>query len=223
MTPNSHSSIVSDYAVPPPYDRSLEEQLARILARIPPILRLPLQGDRCPYSQLCRTGLTELVTPTARNGGNPPVQAIYQRAHRYAQRRVWLIPAENLFRYLLTLGASSLKEYQKADGLRTPVSDAESHLSDESPISRNTRKERKENSSPTNQEPLPQGRKGGPVVIDTVRLRQSRYLRDSASRRNWEIKTIRREVADTEGFDDEYLQSYNGTHKKMGIRFSRES
>jgi hypothetical protein len=56
-------------------------------------------------------------------------------------------------------------------------------------------------------------------VIDTVRLRQPRYLRDSASRRNWEIRTVRREVADSEGFEDEYLQSYNGTHKEMGIRF----
>ena len=56
-------------------------------------------------------------------------------------------------------------------------------------------------------------------MIDTVRLRQSRYLRESASRRNWDIKTIRREVAGSEGFEDEYLQSYQGIHKKMGIKF----
>ena len=56
-------------------------------------------------------------------------------------------------------------------------------------------------------------------MIDTVRLRQPRYLRDSASRRNWEIRTIRREVAYDDGLEDEYLQSYNGIHKKLGIRF----
>lgn len=85
-----------------------EAQLARILAKVPPILRLPKAGTRCPYTQLSRTGLSELVTPTRRNGGKPPVQARYQRAHRYAVRGVWLIPAEPLFRYLLGPGTQSV-------------------------------------------------------------------------------------------------------------------
>ena len=113
---------VNDAAIPLE-TAALEAQLARILAKVPPILRLPPPGTRCPFSQLSRTGLSELVTPTARNGGKPPVQAIYQRAHKYAQRGVWLIPAENLFRYLLNLGTSSVEEYQKAEGLRDPGGD----------------------------------------------------------------------------------------------------
>ncbi len=72
--------------------------------KVPPILRLPKAGTRCHYTGLSRTSLSELVTPTARNGGKPPVRAICQRAHRHAQRGIWLIPAETLFRYLLRLG-----------------------------------------------------------------------------------------------------------------------
>lgn len=86
MTPKSRPSPVPNDTDPPSADHSLEEQLARILAKVPPILRLPPPGARCPYSQLSRTGLSELVAPTARNGGKPPVQAIYQRAHKYARR-----------------------------------------------------------------------------------------------------------------------------------------
>jgi hypothetical protein len=44
-------------------------------------------------------------------------------------------------------------------------------------------------------------------------------LRESRARRNWVVRTVRREVEYSEGFEDEYLQSYNGTHKKLGIRF----
>jgi hypothetical protein len=62
--------------------------------------------------------LSELVTPTARNGGKPPVPAIYQRAHKYARRGIWLVPAESLFRFLLNLSASSLHEYHDAESLR---------------------------------------------------------------------------------------------------------
>ena len=115
MTPNLGPSSTSDCTSSTPPDHSLEEQLARILAKVPPILRLPPPGARCPYSQLSRTGLSELVTPTARNGGKPPVQAIYQRAHRYAQRGIWLIPAENLFRYLLGRAESSVAEFSRAE------------------------------------------------------------------------------------------------------------
>jgi hypothetical protein len=135
MTPNLDPS-----STPPSTDRSLEEQLARILTKVPPILRLPPPGARCPYSQLSRTGLGELVTPTARNGGKPPVQAIYQRAHRYAKRGIWLIPTENLFRYLLSLGTSSVEEYQKADGFRSSGGDNEIHPQNAALVSRNTRK-----------------------------------------------------------------------------------
>ena len=91
-------------------DFRLEEQLARILTRVPSFLRLPAQGSRCPHTQLCRTAMLDLVAPSARNGNCPPVRAIYRRAHKYAQRGVWLIPAENLFRHLLSLMDSPVEE-----------------------------------------------------------------------------------------------------------------
>ena len=91
-----------------------EAQLSRLLARVPPFIRLPKPGRRCPYCQLSRTALCDLVAPTERNGGKPPVEATYQRAHRHALRGVWLIPSENLFRYLLQMSRSSAAEYREA-------------------------------------------------------------------------------------------------------------
>ncbi len=51
------------------------------------------------------------------------MKAIYQRAHRYAQRGTWLIPAENLFRYLLGLMETSAEEYRRAEGERSESPD----------------------------------------------------------------------------------------------------
>lgn len=56
-------------------------------------------------------------------------------------------------------------------------------------------------------------------MIDTVRFRQPRPLRESASRRNWNMKAVFTEVADADCLDDERLQSYSGVHRKSGIRF----
>jgi hypothetical protein len=89
----------------------IEVQLERILARVPPLLTLPKPKARCPYTNKSRTGLVELVAPCERNNFKPPVRAIYKRAHKYAQRGQWLIPAENLFRYLLGLAETSTDEY----------------------------------------------------------------------------------------------------------------
>ena len=92
----------------------LEQQLADLLKRTPPILRLPPPKGRCQWSAQSRSSLWELVAPCERNGFKPPVQAIYKRSHKYAQRGQWLIPAENLFRYLLGLSATTSKEYADA-------------------------------------------------------------------------------------------------------------
>ena len=89
----------------------IEVQLERILARVPPIITLPRPKERCPFSSKSRTGLVELIAPCERNNFKPPVRAIYKRAHKYAQRGQWLIPAENLFRYLLGLTEHSTDEY----------------------------------------------------------------------------------------------------------------
>jgi hypothetical protein len=88
-----------------------EIQLERILDRVPPLLTLPKPKTRCPYSNESRTGLVELIAPCKRNNFKPPVKAIYKRAHKHAQRGQWLIPAENLFRYLLGLAETSTDEY----------------------------------------------------------------------------------------------------------------
>ena len=111
-------SEVDETPQPASADFGREEQLERILARVPPFLRLPAQGSRCPYTQLCRTAMLDLVARSKRNGNRPPVRANYLRAHRYAQRGVWLIPAENLFRYLLGLmDAQGEKSHVPSDGI----------------------------------------------------------------------------------------------------------
>lgn len=91
----------------------LEAQLARILARVPPIITLPKPKQKCPYTAQSRTSLLELVAPGERNGHKPPVRAIYRRSHKHAVRGRWLIPAENLFRYLLSLEADSVEAYSR--------------------------------------------------------------------------------------------------------------
>lgn len=104
-------------------DAALEAQLARILSTVPPFLRLPKAGTRCPYTQLSRTSLSELITPTLRNGGKPPVQAQCLRAHRHAVRGVWLIPAESLFRHLLGAGTQPTELNQATDRLSVVCDD----------------------------------------------------------------------------------------------------
>ena len=56
-------------------------------------------------------------------------------------------------------------------------------------------------------------------MIDTVQYRQPRYLRESASRRNWNIETVMREIIDSDGLEDEQLCMVRGVHKHTGIRF----
>jgi hypothetical protein len=54
----------------------------------------------------------ELIAPCQRNDFKPPVKAIYRRSHKHAVRGRWLIPAEPLFRYLLSLSEDSAAVYQ---------------------------------------------------------------------------------------------------------------
>lgn len=91
----------------------LETAVQRVLARVPPIITLPRAKQRCPYTGQSRTSLLELVAPCDRNGHHPPVKAIYRRSHRHAVRGRWLIPAENLFRYLLSLAEDSAETYSR--------------------------------------------------------------------------------------------------------------
>lgn len=94
-----------------PATAEIEAQLERILGRVPPLIVLPKPKERCPYSSRSRTGLLELIAPCQRNNFKPPVRAIYKRAHKHAQRGQWLIPSENLFRFLFGLAETSADEY----------------------------------------------------------------------------------------------------------------
>ena len=94
-----------------PLESPLEEQLTRILQQVPPFLRLPAPGTRCPYSNLSRTGLVELIAPVERNGFRPPVVATYLKRNERARRGIWLIPSENLFRHLLSATRKAKESY----------------------------------------------------------------------------------------------------------------
>ena len=89
----------------------VEQLLERVLTKVPPIIGLPKAGQKCPYTGKPRTFLVELIVPCERNGFKPPVKAIYKKAHRHAQRGIWLIPSENLFRYLLGLAEDSAQVF----------------------------------------------------------------------------------------------------------------
>ena len=80
-----------------------EEVLEEILRRVPPIIRLPRPGTRCPFTGLSRTGLTEIIAPCKRNGYKPPVPVSPHKRNERVHRGVYLIPAARLFRYLLAV------------------------------------------------------------------------------------------------------------------------
>ena len=101
-----------------------QSELSRILDRVPPLLRAPRPKCRCPWTGKSRSSFLELVTPCARNNFDPPVKAIYQRAHKYATRGVWLVPSENLFRYLLSLQAGSKDAYLVSSAVRKEAAHA---------------------------------------------------------------------------------------------------
>jgi hypothetical protein len=86
-------------------------ELSKLQLIVPPLLTLPRPTERCKWTGKSRTGLVEMIAPCERNNFKPPVKAIYKRAHKYAQRGQWLIPSENLFRYLLGLAEHSTDEY----------------------------------------------------------------------------------------------------------------
>jgi hypothetical protein len=66
----------------------------------PVYLRLPREGARCPYTDLPRSTLKDLCTPTRANGFKPPVRSISLRKSKYAQRGIRLIDYDSLIKYL---------------------------------------------------------------------------------------------------------------------------
>lgn len=68
----------------------------------PEFIRLPLPGNRCPYTGLSRTGLCELTAPGPRNDNRPPVKSVVLRK-RGAAKGVRLISYDSLMAYLESL------------------------------------------------------------------------------------------------------------------------
>ena len=88
-----------------------EQELERILQRVPPCLRLPAPGGKCPHSGYSRGSLYELIAPCERNAFKPPVKAIYRKAHPHAVRGTWTIISARLFRFLISLGENSASTF----------------------------------------------------------------------------------------------------------------
>lgn len=94
-----------------PADSAFEQRLAEMLKDVPPFIRLPKPGARCQFTQLSRGAFYELIAPSERNEFRPAVRAIYRKARRGARRGIWLVPASNLVRHLLTLEADSSERF----------------------------------------------------------------------------------------------------------------
>ena len=65
----------------------------------PEWIRLPRSGDKCPYSNLSRSTLNNLILPCAANGHCPPVKSASIRA-RYATRGIRMINLPSLLEYI---------------------------------------------------------------------------------------------------------------------------
>lgn len=65
----------------------------------PEFIRLPAVGTRCRYTGLSRSGLNNLILPTAANGYKPPVRSVCVR-RRGAVRGTRLVVYASLLEYL---------------------------------------------------------------------------------------------------------------------------
>ena len=82
-----------------------------MLRGVPQFIRLPKPGERCQFTQLSRGAFYELVAPSERNSFRPAVKATYRKSRRGAQRGIWIVPADRLFRHLLELEADSAERF----------------------------------------------------------------------------------------------------------------
>jgi len=75
----------------------------------PEFIRLPLPGQRCPYTGLSRTTLNELTIDGPANGHKAPVKS-HVLKKRGAMRGIRLIDFDSLMDYLRGLPAKTEKE-----------------------------------------------------------------------------------------------------------------
>ena len=70
----------------------------------PEWLRLPSPKERCPYTGLSRSTMSELVVPSEANHHNPPVRSVVLRK-RGAMRGIRLVSFDSLMTYLGNLSS----------------------------------------------------------------------------------------------------------------------
>jgi hypothetical protein len=66
----------------------------------PVYIRLPRPHDRCPYTGLSRSGMTDVCVPGKNNNFKPPVRSIYVKKEPTAKRAVRLVDFQSLLNYL---------------------------------------------------------------------------------------------------------------------------
>lgn len=80
------------------------ESSATTTSATPVFIRLPKPAQRCIYTGLSRSTLSELVVPSKANGFHPPVSSHVVRG-KAATRGIRLIRLDALIQYLGTLAA----------------------------------------------------------------------------------------------------------------------
>jgi hypothetical protein len=65
----------------------------------PEFIRLPAPGTLCPYTGMARSALNEVILPTPRNDGRPPVKSFCLRK-RGARTGIRLIEYRSLCAYI---------------------------------------------------------------------------------------------------------------------------
>jgi hypothetical protein len=75
-------------------------QVRAVKSRHPVYLRLPREGERCPYTDLPRSTLKDLCVPTKANNFRPAVKSISLKKSKHAKRGIRLIDYNSLMKYL---------------------------------------------------------------------------------------------------------------------------
>jgi hypothetical protein len=68
--------------------------------RHPAYLRLPREGEHCPYTDMPRGTLKDLCVPSKANNFRPPVKSISLKKSKHAKRGIRLIDYNSLMKYL---------------------------------------------------------------------------------------------------------------------------
>lgn len=67
----------------------------------PKVIRLPKPKSRCPYTGLSRATLYRWITPSYKNGFNPPVRSYCVRTNPKARKGIRWVDMESLEAYIM--------------------------------------------------------------------------------------------------------------------------